>query len=144
MRGMWRSMAAALAVVAVAGCGEELEEEADPAVEPVPEAVAPSPELAPGVIEALDATLTEWAVTLSRDSIRAGGVTINIRNGGSVTHAFEVEGAGQEYESGDVAPGAIVTMSLNLTAGEYKVYCPIVAGGTSHESRGMVTRLRVY
>ncbi|MGH7464462.1 MAG: hypothetical protein ACREK1_04745, partial [Longimicrobiales bacterium] len=60
------------------------------------------------------------------------------------THRFEVEGNGEEWETEDVAPGTDVTMSVSLSPGTYKVYCPIEAGGVNHEERGMTTTLRVY
>ena len=94
-------------------------------------------------VRSIDATLAEWSITLSQDSVSAGVIAFNVRNAGSVVHRFEVEGNGEEWESEDIAPGGDVKMSLSLSPGEYKVYCPIDPNGTSHEDRGMVTTLRV-
>lgn len=95
-------------------------------------------------VPSIEATLAEWSVALSRDSVAAGPVTINVRNTGTVPHRLEVEGGGQEWVTDDIAPGGDVTMSLALEPGEYQVYCPIVAGGTNHAERGMRTTLRVH
>lgn len=97
-----------------------------------------------GDLRAVDATLAEWSVTLSQDSVREGAIAFNIRNTGSMVHRFEVEGNGEEWESEDISPGDEVTMSLSLTPGAYQVYCPIVEGGVDHEARGMTTTLNVY
>lgn len=92
---------------------------------------------------AVAATLAEWSVTLSQDSVPAGALAFNIRNAGSMVHRFEVEGDGEEWESEDINPGDEVTMSLNLAPGVYEVYCPI-EDGENHRARGMTTTLRVY
>jgi hypothetical protein len=91
----------------------------------------------------IEATLTEWDITLGSDSVAAGAVTIHVRNAGTVTHRLEVEGGGQEWATDDIQPGGDVTMSLSLEPGQYEVYCPIEAGGQSHSARGMRTTLRV-
>jgi uncharacterized cupredoxin-like copper-binding protein len=97
-----------------------------------------------GDLRNVEATLAEWSVTLSQDSVSEGAIAFNVRNTGSMVHRFEVEGNGEEWESEDINPGDEVTMSLSLTPGTYEVYCPIVEGGEDHEARGMRTTLRVY
>ncbi|MEX1183017.1 MAG: hypothetical protein WEF86_07255 [Gemmatimonadota bacterium] len=92
----------------------------------------------------IGAVLAEWHVTLSQDSVPAGPVTIGVANEGTIPHAFEVEGNGEEFATDPLAPGESVTMSIDLAAGEYRVYCPVESAGTNHEAQGMVTRLRVY
>src|SRR5690606_41015740 len=96
-----------------------------------------------GDLHAIEATLDEWSVELSHDTVPAGVVAFEIRNAGTVVHQFEVEGNGEEWATGDLAPGGDVTMSVSLAPGEYRVYCPIEAGGTSHAERGMVATLHV-
>lgn len=97
-----------------------------------------------GEIRNVSASLTEWAVTLSQDSVATGAIAFEIRNAGTMPHRFEVEGNGEEWATEDIAPGEDITMSVTLEPGEYEVYCPIEAGGESHAERGMRTRLRVY
>jgi hypothetical protein len=150
---MMRRIAAAFAAVSLAvACGDAdpLPEDDDTGVEvqsgdSVP-AAGGQTALPPddGAVRNVSATLTEWSVTLTQDSVPAGAIAFNVRNGGTMTHRFEVEGNGQEWATEDLAPGGDITMSVNLTPGTYEVYCPIVAGGVNHEERGMTTVLRVY
>ncbi len=90
---------------------------------------------------AVVARLSEWKVELSPASVAAGTVTFTITNGGSVPHAFEVEGHGVEKETPLIQPGATATLTLTLRPGDYEVYCPV--GNDSHKKLGMVTSLQV-
>jgi hypothetical protein len=90
---------------------------------------------------ALSATLSEWKLELSHDTIAWGRATFTITNAGSIPHAFEVEGHGIERETALIQPGATATLTVTLTPGMYEVYCPV--GGDSHKKLGMVARLRV-
>jgi|SRR5689334_26828 len=87
------------------------------------------------------ARLSEWKVELSPASVAAGTVTFTVTNGGSVPHAFEVEGHGVEQETPLIQPGATATLTLTLRPGGYEVYCPV--GNDSHKKLGMVTSLQV-
>lgn len=146
---MRRITALAAAVLLAAACGDAdtppEDETGTPALQ-APGDVTGGEPLPPddGNLRTVEATLTEWSVTLSQDSVSAGAIAFNVRNTGSVVHRFEVEGNGEEWASEDINPGSDVTMSLNLTPGVYEVYCPIVEGGVNHEERGMTTTLRVY
>lgn len=146
---MMRRVAALMAVSLALACGDAdpLPEDNETGVEvqtadSVPAVGALPPD--DGDVRNVAATLTEWSVTLSQDSVPAGAIAFNVRNTGTATHRFEVEGNGEEWATEDLAPGGDITMSLNLAAGEYEVYCPIVAGGVNHQERGMTTVLRVY
>lgn len=68
-----------------------------------------------------------------------GVVEFDVENAGSVTHALEVEGAGLEEETDDIAPGDSATLKVDLAKGVYKLYCPI----DGHEEQGMVGELSV-
>ena len=85
----------------------------------------------------------EWAVVLEASAIRPGKVTFVVKNGGTLTHGFEIErddgGREFEVEAAEFRSGEIVQVSTSLTAGTYEVYCYI----GDHEDRGMVTRLVV-
>lgn len=147
---MMRRLTALSMAILLAACGDAETQPGDdaaaPAVQPAPGDQTGPGGLPPddGELRNVNATLTEWSVTLSQDSVPAGPIAFNVRNSGSVVHRFEVEGNGEEWESEDIAAGDEVTMSLNLEPGVYEVYCPIVAGGVNHEERGMTTSLRVY
>ena len=90
---------------------------------------------------AVVARLSEWKVELSPATVPAGTVTFTVTNGGSIPHAFEVEGHGVEKETPLIQPGATATLTLTLRAGGYEVYCPV--GNDSHKKLGMVTSLQV-
>jgi len=90
---------------------------------------------------AVVARLAEWKVELAPANVPAGTVTFTITNGGSVPHAFEVEGHGVEQETPLIQPGATATLTVTLKPGGYEVYCPV--GNDSHKKLGMVTSLQV-
>lgn len=138
----------ACAVVLLTGCGGDAADDArDTGAPEMPPAAASEsdrpPAAAPADAAAVVATLNEWSIVLSRDTVQAGLVSIRVHNTGSMTHRFEIEGNGEEVVTDDLAPGDEVTMSLNLSAGTYNVYCPIDEGGQSHGARGMRTTLHV-
>ncbi|HEX6134933.1 MAG TPA: cupredoxin domain-containing protein [Longimicrobiales bacterium] len=147
-------LAALVAVVLAGACGdagttERPEDEAveAPGTDALPAAAPDEQQTLPpddADVQSVDATLAEWSITLSRDSVPAGVIAFNVQNSGSVMHRFEIEGNGEEWETGDLAPGDGVTMSISLSPGEYRVYCPIETDGVSHADQGMSTTLRVY
>ena len=148
---MRRMTAVSIVVLLAAACGDTDTLPETDGMEADGSALEPGqPESAEGIalppddgdLSAVDVTLAEWSVTLSRESVAAGALAFNIRNTGSVVHRFEVEGNGEEWVSEDIPPGDEVTMSLNLEPGVYEVYCPI-ANGTNHRAQGMTTTLRV-
>ena len=85
--------------------------------------------------------LSEWKVELSQATVTAGAVTFAITNGGSIPHAFEVEGNGIEQETAVIQPGASAALTVTLKPGTYDIYCPV--GQDSHKKLGMDTRLQV-
>ena len=86
-------------------------------------------------------TLSEWMVRLSVPAVASGPVQFAVTNGGSIPHAFEIEGQGIERETRQIQPGDSTTLALTLRAGTYEVYCPVGEG--SHKKLGMVARLVV-
>jgi hypothetical protein len=133
-------------IVALLACGGDVESTADSAPPADTPASAPAGQPTAAVSDAsiLDVTLAEWSVQLSRDSVPAGLVSLRVRNAGTMPHRLEVEGNGEEVETDDLAAGTEITMTMNLPAGTYELYCPIDAAGIDHDARGMRTRLRVY
>ena len=92
----------------------------------------------------MTATLSEWDIELSRDTLAAGEHTFRVVNRGSVAHRFEIEGVGQERETELLRGGAEATLTVDLAAGEYEVYCPVENRETGdHSAKGMQTRLIV-
>jgi plastocyanin len=103
-------------------------------------AVTPA-QRAPGSTAAVSAKLSEWKVELSEGGVAAGPVTFTVANGGSIPHAFEVEGQGVEKQTAIIQPGASAALTLTLKPGTYEVYCPV--GQDSHKMLGMLTHLVV-
>jgi uncharacterized cupredoxin-like copper-binding protein len=138
------ALAASLAVLTGACGDQETEFDAAPAAEQRGEATTEA--LIEQGVTVVEATLSEWKIALSQDSIPAGTVAFQVRNSGAAEHAFEVEGAGEnsEFRSDPLAPGGAVTMTLNLKPGIYEVYCPVSTDGAPHRVNGMRTRLHVY
>jgi plastocyanin len=89
----------------------------------------------------VSARLSEWTIQLSETTVQAGPVTFTVTNGGSIPHAFEVEGQGTEHETPLIQPGASATLTLTLEPGTYEIYCPV--GESSHKKLGMETHLKV-
>jgi uncharacterized cupredoxin-like copper-binding protein len=67
--------------------------------------------------------------------VKAGKVTFNATNDGTITHSLEVEGPGGDQElKSELQPGQSGTLTVNLTKpGKYEFYCPV----DSHKQMGM-------
>jgi plastocyanin len=107
--------------------------------------------------DGLEVGFGEFAVTLEAKTIRPGEVTFVVRNGGRLTHGFELESENEDESGGDSSgpgsgsddrfkiesetfgPGETVRMKANLLSGTYKIYCYVA----DHEDRGMRTLLTV-
>jgi hypothetical protein len=85
--------------------------------------------------------LAEWKVEASAAHVPAGLTRFVITNGGTIPHAFEVEGRGLEREIHLLQPGQVDSLTVTLRAGSYELYCPVGAG--SHEHLGMITHIAV-
>jgi hypothetical protein len=144
------AMAACAAILAAPGCGSEA---------PPPDAADMQPAVTPGggdlppvevdttaVVDAaaVDVTLRDYEILLSRDSIPAGAVTFNIRNDGATAHAFRIHGGADEWETDQYSPGEQVSMSVALQPGTYQLECTVGAGEAGHAARGMRRSLKVY
>jgi hypothetical protein len=86
-------------------------------------------------------SLSEWKVQLSPARVPAGAVTFEVKNAGTIPHAFEVEGHGLEKSVPQLQPGGTATLTLNLRTGSYEAYCPVGKG--SHKMLGMMNHLLV-
>lgn len=99
----------------------------------------------------VEATLGEWSIALSVDTVAAGPVHFMIRNAGSVAHTFEVEREGNgddeaeatEWKTETIAAGAETTLAADLAPGTYEIYCPLEDEHGDHEDKGMKTTLIV-
>lgn len=87
--------------------------------------------------------LTEWSVVVSQGVVSPGTFTFHAMNQGTYTHAFEIEGNGQEWKSDPIPPGGTATLTPTLTPGTYTVYCPITDAQGNHREKGMSTTFTV-
>jgi uncharacterized cupredoxin-like copper-binding protein len=91
--------------------------------------------------QAVNVTLSEWKLELSRDTVKAGPVTFKLKNAGSMNHAFFVRGDKFAKGSKEVPAGQEAPLTLTLTPGTYEVYCPLA--DLSHKMAGMSRKLVV-
>src|SRR5712675_2588907 len=85
--------------------------------------------------------LSEWKLELSKLTVPTGDVEISVTNGGTMLHAFEVEGQGLEKDLEPIKVGATSTLRLTLPTGTYELYCPIDGG--EHKRMGMIAHIEV-
>ena len=133
------AVAAAGLALGLAACGEDDDEESASTGTGTQEEQA-TPEPTGPAAETVN--LSEIEFSIHPDDVRldkAGVVEFNVRNDGSITHALEVEGAGLEEETEDIAPGESATLKVDLAKGVYEMYCPI----DDHKEQGMTSELRV-
>jgi uncharacterized cupredoxin-like copper-binding protein len=123
--------AAAALAMAAAGCGEKRETTTGSASGGVPSSAG-----APIAISE-----TEYKLTPSSAQVdRGGAVSIEVANGGSTTHALEIEGPNGEDKTGTIAPGKSATLQADLSKpGTYEMYCPI----DGHRGKGMNGEIKV-
>lgn len=153
---------AALAALAIAGCGGDDDSDDTTGAGTTPSAtVAEGPQGEPKRPEDDDRpnndpvvkedlgtesigklVVTERDFTLARSEqalLTEGVWTVKVVNRGDRTHALDVEGPNGETQVGKVAPGQVKTAKVYLVSGEYELYCPIA----DHADRGMRTTLPV-
>jgi len=85
--------------------------------------------------QAVAVTLSEWKVVMARDTVKAGSVTFNVKNGGTMAHAFYVLGEGVAKGSREIPARQEAPLTLTLKPGTYEIYCPM--SDQSHKMAGM-------
>ena len=91
--------------------------------------------------QGVDVTLTEFKLGLSRDTVKAGPVTFNVSNGGTISHGFFVRGNGIAKGTKELPKGESAHLTVTMKPGTYDVYCPLSDG--SHRQAGMAKKLVV-
>ena len=83
----------------------------------------------------------EFTLALSRPSVPAGPVVIQLVNMGMDPHDVRLQriGGKRVYGTKTTLPGARSELDVTLLAGRYRVWCSIA----DHRERGMRTTLRV-
>ncbi len=104
---------------------------------------APAAPVATNDTAVIHVPLTEWSIVVSQGNVSPGTFNFHAMNQGAYTHAFEIEGNGQEWKSDPIPPGGTATMTATLTPGTYMVYCPVTDGQGNHREKGMSTTFSV-
>jgi plastocyanin len=122
---------AAVAALAVAGCGDDDEEAAD----------TTAAEQAGGQpVATVEVTETEYKLDPPNPTVEESGtVEFEVVNDGEVTHSLEIESEEEEFVSDEIAAGESTTLTADLAPGEYEYYCPIA----NHKELGMDGTLTV-
>jgi len=84
----------------------------------------------------------EYSYTLSRSTVKAGTVIVELVNRGQDTHDLDIEriGGTHIFHFPDVKPGEVVDRVLRIRRpGRYRLWCAIA----DHRERGMHAILRV-
>lgn len=110
---------ATVGLLALAGCGGSEEESASPGMP----------------LKTFQVVETEFKLMPATFTIdKAGTYAFEAVNKGQAVHSLEVEGNGVETElDHDLQPGDTGTLTVELEAGVYELYCPV--GG--HKDQGM-------
>jgi len=83
----------------------------------------------------------EFSYSLSRRTVKAGKVIVELVNRGQDTHDLDIERVGSTriFHFPKVDPGNYVDRELTLRPGIYRLWCAIA----DHKERGMRATLRV-
>ena len=83
----------------------------------------------------------EFRYSLSRGTVKAGHVIVELVNRGQDTHDLDIRriGGTHIFHFPSVQPGQIVDRELKLVPGTYRLWCAIA----DHRERGMHAVLRV-
>jgi plastocyanin len=91
--------------------------------------------------QSVSVTLTEWKVGLATDTLRAGSVTFDVKNTGSMTHALQIRGEGVDKGTREIPARQSATLTVTLKPGTYDVFCPM--SEESHKMAGMARKIVV-
>ena len=90
--------------------------------------------------QTVSVTLSEWRID-TRDTVRAGRTTFEVKNTGTMTHGFYVRGEGVDKGTRDIPAREAATLTVTLKPGTYEVFCPM--SDLSHKAAGMSRKLVV-
>ena len=112
-----------------------------PAPKP-PKPPAPDPFPQPKPLARVQVIAREFSLTLSRTTLPAGRVAIELDNFGEDPHDLRVEradDAATAFSFSLARPGSVTSKKVELGAGEWKLYCSLAG----HEALGMSASLSV-
>src|SRR4051812_30959838 len=139
---------AALAALAVAGCGSDdnsssSSSSSDTSAQQAPPASTPSTSGSGGGASTNLQLAADESGQLKFDKTslkaKAGNVTITMDNPSPVQHAVAVEGNGVDKDGNTVGTGGKSTVTASLKPGTYEFYCPV----DGHKAAGMKGTLTV-
>lgn len=76
---------------------------------------------------------SEYKLDPSDATVKAGSVTLDVTNDGTITHNLQIEGNGVEETTDSLAPGDTGELTVDLKPGSYEMYCTI----DGHKDLGM-------
>lgn len=141
------AVCAALAAVAVAGCGSDNSSSSSSSSSDTTASKAPPADTTASGGGGGASTNLQLAADSSGQlkfdksslSAKAGNVTITMDNPSPVSHAVAVEGNGVDKDGNTVSTGGKSTVTVNLKPGKYEFYCPV----DGHKAAGMEGTLTV-
>ena len=91
-------------------------------------------------VGALSVAASEFSLTLSRTSVPAGEVRVQLQNRGEDEHDLQVTrlANGRRWRLPVTAPGDVSTRTLAMRPGRYRLVCTL----EGHEALGMRARVR--
>ncbi|MGI8855804.1 MAG: cupredoxin domain-containing protein [Thermomicrobiales bacterium] len=92
---------------------------------------------APAGDNAINAIEKDFAIALDKTTIKAGSITINVKNNGPSPHNIEIKELSKA--TSNIDPGKTATLSVDLKPGTYTIICNI----PGHEQLGMKVMLTV-
>jgi plastocyanin len=137
----WTALIAAVAVLALAGCGSSDKEStakstSTPAATDTP---ASSGSSGGGETIKLSADASALKFDKSKLTAKAGKVTLSMANPSGIPHAVSIEGNGVDVDGKTVQKGGTSTATADLKPGTYDFYCPV----DGHRAAGMEGKLTV-
>jgi phosphohistidine phosphatase SixA/plastocyanin len=128
-------------ITGTAGCTKDSDAHAGSTSDTYSNSAAMTPSAQSGGASSVSVRLSEWKLDVSRLTVPTGDVEFTVTNGGTMLHAFEVEGQGLEKDLEPIKVGATSTLRLTLPPGTYELYCPIDSG--AHKRMGMIAHIEV-
>ncbi|MBM4193379.1 MAG: hypothetical protein FJ202_03230 [Gemmatimonadetes bacterium] len=89
----------------------------------------------------VDITLNEWKILSKKDTVKAGRVTFQIKNTGSMAHALRITGEGVDKATVDIARNGGGSLVVTLKPGTYELWCPL--SDDTHKVAGMTRKFHV-
>jgi plastocyanin len=136
----WLTLIAAVAVLALAGCGSDNKESAAKSTS-TPAATDTPAGSSGGGAQTIKLSADPAALKFDKSTLtaKAGKVTLSMANPSGIPHAVAIEGNGVDVDGKTVQKGGTSTASADLKAGTYEFYCPV----DGHKAAGMKGTLTV-